>query len=246
MRGESLLDRDTNTFKLFEYNYWEYYKELEDEFLHTKKYVEFREENDTTFSVEFLKLYQAVCSEIDTVGKMMAGFADPSFSPSAKDNNIKKWWNIVQDQYFLSEGPYTPINPSSKPKQYLMGEYICFFMNRIQIKPWGDFNVFQEKNSKGNLVYKLRPGSNMPHWWSDYNKVKHGRSILLGDTKVELNYKKANLHNLRYSFAALYVLEKAFMDTVGSADDLQAFNDHSSIFVKSRNYTFSEMDELLT
>ena len=60
---------DTDLFKAFIKNYWEYFRELEAEFLQTRKYVEFCKENNATFSIEYLKLYQAVCSEIDVVGK---------------------------------------------------------------------------------------------------------------------------------------------------------------------------------
>ena len=58
------------------------------------------------------------------------------------------------------------------------------------------------------------------------------------------NYEKANLGNLASAFAGLYVLERAFMDSVGCTDDLQSFSDHSHLFVKSRILTYDEMDQL--
>ena len=48
-------------------SFWSYYLELERQFLETKRYVEFSENNSKAYSVEYLKLYQAICSEIDTV-----------------------------------------------------------------------------------------------------------------------------------------------------------------------------------
>ena len=82
------IKRDTVLFKAFIKNYWEYFRELEGEFLQTRKYVEFCKENNATFSIEYLKLYQAVCSEIDVVGKAMAKVANASFKPEDKQNNI--------------------------------------------------------------------------------------------------------------------------------------------------------------
>ena len=75
------MQRNSDTFYKFLKNYWRYYKELEIELLSTSRYVEFVEDNFSTYSVEFLKLYQAVCSEIDVIGKMMAFQVNSSFNP---------------------------------------------------------------------------------------------------------------------------------------------------------------------
>ena len=91
------IKRDTVLFKAFIKNYWEYFRELEGEFLQTRKYVEFCKENNATFSIEYLKLYQAVCSEIDVVGKAMAKVANASFKPEDKQNNIY----LIYITYFL-------------------------------------------------------------------------------------------------------------------------------------------------
>lgn len=82
------IQRDSDLFKAFSKNYLEYFLELEREFLQTRKYVEFCKDNNATFSIEYLKLYQAVCSEIDVVGKAMAKVANDAFKPDDKQNNI--------------------------------------------------------------------------------------------------------------------------------------------------------------
>ena len=56
-----------NNVNIFVKSYWNYYLELEEQFISTKKFVEFDVSNSTTYSVEYLKLFQAVCSEIDVV-----------------------------------------------------------------------------------------------------------------------------------------------------------------------------------
>jgi hypothetical protein len=47
------------------------------------------------------------------------------------------------------------------------------------------------------------------------------------------------------AFAALYILEKSFMDMVGTYDDLSCFMDFSNLFVRRKRYTYTQMDELL-
>ena len=43
-------------------SYWNYYLELEEQRIQTKKFVDFDISNYKTFSMEFLKLLQATCS----------------------------------------------------------------------------------------------------------------------------------------------------------------------------------------
>ena len=96
------MQRDSGRFDRFVRDYWGYYRELEQDFLATRKYVSFDILNFATYSMEYLKLFQAVCSEIDVVGKAMAFAANDSFSPDDRQNNIFKWWFEIQDTYFLT------------------------------------------------------------------------------------------------------------------------------------------------
>ena len=57
-------------------SYWNYYLELEQQLYDIRKYVDFDRKNNNTFSIEFLKLLQAVCSEIDVVAKVIANYID--------------------------------------------------------------------------------------------------------------------------------------------------------------------------
>ena len=70
-------------------SYWSYYLELENQFVATKKFVEFDISNHATYSIEYLKLFQAVCSEIDVVAKILAEEYDESFK-KIKNTNIQK------------------------------------------------------------------------------------------------------------------------------------------------------------
>lgn len=82
-------------FNAFIRGYWEYYRELEDEFLVTRRYVAFDEENYSVYSIEYLKLYQAVCGEVDTLGKEIAHMVNEEFKPDDKQNNIPQM--VVRD-----------------------------------------------------------------------------------------------------------------------------------------------------
>lgn len=59
------------------------------------------------------------------------------------------------------------------------------------------------------------------------------------------NYPKVNFGNVSNAFAALYILEKLFMDMFGTYDDLSCFMDFSNLFVRRKRYTYAQMDELL-
>ena len=83
--------------KDFTKNYWSYYLRLENEFLSTLKYVEFEKANYKTYSLEFLKMYLSVCSEIDVVGKCLASSVNPQFKID-KHTGLNKWWMEIQDK----------------------------------------------------------------------------------------------------------------------------------------------------
>ena len=69
-------------------NYWQYYIELEKQFIETQRFFAFDSQNNATFSMEYIKLLQVICSEIDVVGKVIAKHANPEFVID-KNTNIK-------------------------------------------------------------------------------------------------------------------------------------------------------------
>ena len=79
-------------------SYWNYYLELEDQLIQTKRFVDFDISNYKTFSIEYLKLLQATCSEIDVVAKIIAEKLDPTFL-NLKSKNIQKWGFVIQKHF---------------------------------------------------------------------------------------------------------------------------------------------------
>lgn len=167
-------------------DYWLYYLQLENDFLSTLKYVEFNETNYKTYSIEFLRLYLAVCSEIDVLGKVLAKFCDEKFKPEDRKNNIIKWSFEVQSDFNLAE------------------QRVCFKDFSTELIPWKNF-VTESKPEKPNQKV-LKENCQTPLWWRNYNSVKHNRAFI--HANGETNYKKANLRNLTNAFGALFILEQ--------------------------------------
>lgn len=175
----------------------------------TKKYVEYDEDNFKTYSSTYLMLMQAVCSEIDVVGKEIASHYSNVFAQEDGNKPINRWWYEIQDKL---------VDTIRSVK----------FANAFDVNPWENYRVVRtvsQRNSNGRVInvtnYNLQPKTNgttyaTPKWWNAYNKVKHKRVQSDSDG---VNYKKANLQNLSNAFAALYLLEFEFMKNIGSLAD---------------------------
>lgn len=240
-RRSIILKRNHNSFEQFVYGYWSYYRELEDDFLATRKYVSFDPANYSTYSIEYLKLYQAVCSEIDVLGKSMAYAINHSFKPEDRKNNILKWWFEVQDSYCVSpEQGIAYIENQPTDKLY---EAACLFLGVTEIVPWRSFRT-EQYIAKDNSTRIRAVNSSVPAWWSSYNKVKHNRISLTINKNEKPNYSKANLGNLINAFGALYLLEKSYMESIGTQDDVESFFDQSRLFVKREFMTSGNIAKL--
>lgn len=80
--------------KEFLNNYWKYYLILEEDFLGTLRYVELHSGNFNTFSTEYTKQYQAICSEIDVVCKEFCKV----INSTAKVGNIESYAKIILNE----------------------------------------------------------------------------------------------------------------------------------------------------
>lgn len=204
-------------FTVFEKNYWQYYLRLEEEFMATYKYVEFSEMNSKTYSLEYLKLFQTVCSEIDVLGKKMAEELTPQ--KETKLSNINKWWYVLQDMIEIKiEETTTPI-----------GTCTVRINDEYDLSPWKDFRVETYMDINKHQRYRLERQSNSttPSWWTAYNKVKHHRTDY-NENNI-MNYTKANLGNLSNAYAALYLLEIGFAQRIGKSSDYDSL-EKSNLF----------------
>lgn len=186
-------------------SYWNYFLELEYQLLETRRFVAFDNANAKTYSIEYLKLYQAVCSEIDVVGKEIAVAMNPSFKIDY-NTNIKKWGYEVQQAF-----------PIIKDIQVLFnGEYI--------IHPFANWEYEQNttitKKGEQRTTLRIKGNKDTIIWWHNYNDIKHRRIGLVEGTK---NFSLANQGNLIQAFAALFVLESLYIThcSVNNSDHIE-------------------------
>lgn len=155
-------------------NYWKYYLVLEEDFLKTLRYVSLDRDNFITFSTEYTKQYQTICSEIDVICKEICDIIKPGSKPST----------IVQ---------YAEI---------ILKEIGTIKADRVTVKNYGAIDLYPWS------LWQLKDGFSeykSPSWWTNYNGVKHNRS---------LNFKEAKLENVLNALAALYVLEMYCYDCI--------------------------------
>ena len=69
-----------------------------------------------------------------------------------------------------------------------------------------------------NMVPFQKFAPNSPSWWSDYNDIKHNRTEQ--EDNGRYNYQKANLKNVLYSIAALYLLLTKLSEELDFKKDL--------------------------
>lgn len=174
-------------------SYWNYYLELERQLDSTKRYIEFDKHNFNTYSIEYLKLLQATCSEIEVVGKEISSEIGLDY----KKANIQKiGYNIQQ------------IFPDLDSKTVRVGD--CVLM------PWKKFKCEKYTNTNGHVGYKLSDKMKTPKWWTAYNKTKHERTSTFKKDKT--NYARANLENIINAMGGLFILEMLFMEHLADGE----------------------------
>ena len=182
--------------------YWKYYLSLEKQVVELERYVEFDlKTNGDTYSAKFLELLQAICSEIDVVGKVLASQCDSHFTPT-QFTKIRNWWFYIQNNYYGIQ-----LDP--------------VFFRKETLFPWEGFFVIQN-GSKFEDDLRV-PDAAVPSWWNSYNNVKHRRSDL--DADGLLYYTQASLSNVIYALSGLFILEVLLIERVhGSVDESNLFS----------------------
>lgn len=117
-------------------NHWDYYMVLEKDFLETERYVSFElgdnyiytgssssdPQNSNTHSVEYIKQYQAICSEVDVIMKTIcvelnnptANRMDTGYTPTI----LQVWPNIKQQKVMFKEIELQPFINWEKSPNY--------------------------------------------------------------------------------------------------------------------------------
>lgn len=99
--------------------YFDYYLELERDFFATEPYVAIDEDNFNTFSVQYNRIYQSICSEIDCLLKEICR----NIEPDKDAMRMSSYCAIVQ-----------------KKHKYFNDETVYFNKSRIELQPWKEWS----------------------------------------------------------------------------------------------------------
>ena len=163
---------------------WNHYLYIEREFIKTGYYVSFSKKNFKTFSDVYFSLLQLIGSEIDVVLKEICYcFIIPKAN---KMKNINNYCEII-----ISNIPNFTC------------EAVSFLPLQLALVPWDNW-CYSKNKTKAFSKECYKYSGNSPKWWQVYNKTKHNR---VSSNQGGMNFELANLENVLYSLAALYLSE---------------------------------------
>ena len=84
--------------EIMEYPHWQYFIVLDSDLDNVSRYVQINSDNYETYSIEFVHIFLAICSEIDTVAKILCKKFDTKFDPLNKKNNIDLYRSIITNE----------------------------------------------------------------------------------------------------------------------------------------------------
>lgn len=128
----------------FEKTFWNYYLELEREYLEIEHLIPFDEINYPTFSYKYLDLIWAICSEIDVLFREYMKIENYTADLDEEGNPVS---NINQYNKFVNE----------KIPNFKSQKITCYNpkFNKKKIYPYKNWE------------------NESPKWWQIYNKIKH-------------------------------------------------------------------------
>lgn len=160
--------------------YWKYYLLLEQDFLNMERYLAIDTLNFSAFSNEYIKQYQAICSEIDVIAKSFCHELDRYF----RGSSINTYCKCITDN-----------KPDFSCREIKLDD------RDIKLIPWQGW-AYSTRVEIGKSIIE----ATNPDWWQKYNKIKHSRTTINNETGLPY-YKLANQKNVLYSLAALFQLE---------------------------------------
>ena len=213
------MELKTLTRNDFIKNYWNYFLLLEQDFLNTEKYISIDINNAHSFSIEYLKLYLSVCSEVDVILKTFCKLVDNAY----KGDNIMEHLYLLTNQFnYLTE------------QKVILNKYDLTFM------PWVDVNIEVRYAKYGYKKYK----GNLPNWWHHYNNVKHKRTEINSKFNKS-NFNFANQENLLNALAGLFIIEKKLLWYI-NIKNIKPVDKKTKIeYQKSKLFEKDDVDEIL-
>lgn len=188
------------SLEIFKREFMPYYKSLDMQVVETNRYVAIRRENRRAFSLEYSKLLQATCSEIDVFAKAVCDLANPN--TKLNDLNISKWGFMLQKEFPQIE------------------ECSVSLVGYSDIRPWANWSYESFEDKRGRIRLRLRRGKTTPSWWKAYTNVKHARTTLQPGSSS--NFIDACQGNVIDALAALFLLERLYLNELGKAELLRS------------------------
>ena len=151
----------------FEKTFWNYYLELEREYLEIEHIIPFDETNYNTFSYKYLDLLWAICSEIDVLFKeyiKIIGYA------TDLDDNGNPLYNMIQYEKFVEE----------KVQTFKNEEITCYNPKFYKKKIY---------------PYSGWTSRKTPKWWQVYNKIKRDKEQNFEGKKAYKSVNQINVLN---------------------------------------------------
>ena len=167
--------------------------------------MDFNSKNNSTYSIEYLQLYLAICSEIDVVAKA-----------------------IVNDTGVVLNG--TTIDSWGPELDYALPDLqtqCIIFNDDYEVQPWKNWNHIKAYSEKKDY-WKLADKCKNPEWWTIYNKVKHQRTTECSPGRSY--YTKANLRYVVLSLAALRIIESKYIEILMDTEKLIADYDKGKLY----------------
>jgi hypothetical protein len=105
--------------------YWSYYLTLEKDLMNVQPYITFEKGNYSCYSNYFIKIYQAICSEVDVIFKL--------------------YTQLVKEKYTINIGEKNNIDGYKKYILYqhdcILNEQVTFLINNDKFIPWKDLDI---------------------------------------------------------------------------------------------------------
>lgn len=139
----------------FEEQYFSYYRMYERDFFNVEEYIAVNPDNYSSYSVYYGKLLINICSEIDSLMKIVCKKIDPTKNP----RNIMDYCKIIQSNF-----------PNFN------NEMVGIYNKNIDLMPWYKWEI-EIKDNKACCI--------KPNWWDAYNLIKHHRTEKNKNSKKE-------------------------------------------------------------
>ncbi len=129
--------------------FWEYYMDLERQFIDFQNYVPYLQGNETVYSFRLVNLFLSIGSHIDSAFKEI--FRNPDFLKKYSEINKK----IVAGKASIQD--YRVLEP-----EFCLSDRNVIFKRLPEQEILYPFKTFKQKS---------------PEWWNFYNEVKHEFSV---------------------------------------------------------------------